>query len=76
MEAPELHLRVSFLQLSCTHFAGSWRWKEAMVLLPTFASLWLCGRWHHPFSSFPKEADTPVSSQSQGPGLPLIDFRI
>lgn len=33
MEASELCLRVSFLQLSCTHSAGSWRRKEAVVLL-------------------------------------------
>lgn len=76
MGTPELCLGVSFLQLSCTHFAGSWWWKEAMVLLSTFASLWWCGRWHHPSPSLPKEADTPVPNQhqSQGPGLPLIDL--
>lgn len=30
---PKLCLGVSFLQLSCTHFAGSWRWKGTLVLL-------------------------------------------
>lgn len=65
--------------LSLLHASGGGRkWQPplllSIVLLTTFSSLQKSGRCCHPFSSFPKEADVPVSNQGQSrdPGLPVI----